>query len=147
MAAGWSGLKTLVLVVVLALVVLVIDFYSIGSSQSTDQLRSSNYLPPPTTVAVAKQFISQPLPIAEQEAGADAPPAGHATERRGPHTEVDCRERGSFCIYTNLCYDGEKVPPCVCQRKALPGRSGIIIILIIIVIVIIIIVIILYFVA
>ena len=25
------------------------------------------------------------------------------------YTEVECRQHGSYCIYTNLCYDGDSV--------------------------------------
>jgi hypothetical protein len=27
------------------------------------------------------------------------------------YTEVECRQHGSYCIYTNLCYDGDSVLP------------------------------------
>jgi hypothetical protein len=59
----------------------------------------------PSPVAPSPAQSTQPRP-AEPASGADAETAA---ERRGPRTEVDCREHGSYCIYTNLCYDGETV--------------------------------------
>ena len=76
-----TGLKMLVVLVVLALVVLMMDLNTIRTDQ-TDCTRLLDNLP-------------------REEAPAEKAP---------PRTEVDCREHGSFCIYTNLCYDGEAVP-------------------------------------
>jgi hypothetical protein len=96
-----TGLKMLVVVVVLALVVLMMDFNTIRTDQ-TDCTRLLDNLP---REAPAER---RPRPAEPASSGTDAE-AG-AAQRRGPHTEVDCREHGSFCIYTNLCYDGEAVP-------------------------------------
>lgn len=68
---------------------------SIASSSSTSSPSSSPSSSPPPSPSPSSSSSPSPVPSPQPE--------------RKRYTEVECREQGSFCIYTNLCYDGDQV--------------------------------------